>query len=51
MNSNIPITPNDQRTEGMKKTRIINRISYQSKFIRSTVVSLSFHYSWTQEAL
>jgi len=25
MNSNIPITPNDQRTEGMKKTRIINR--------------------------
>ena len=25
MNSNIPITPNDQGTEGMKKTRIINR--------------------------
>ena len=25
MNSNIPITQNDQRTEGMKKTRIINR--------------------------
>ena len=50
MNSNIPITPNDQRTEGMKKTRIINRknfeklISYQSKFIRSTVVPF-FHYS------
>ena len=53
MNSNISVTPNDQRTEGMKESRIINRklISYQSKFIRSTVVSLSFHYSWTQEAL
>ena len=25
MNSNISVTPNDQRTEGMKESRIINR--------------------------
>lgn len=53
MNSNIPITPNDQKNRRNERkprslTEKILKTNFLSvKFIRSTVVFLSFHYSWT----